>query len=218
VVTNTKTITAAIVLIGLIASCAPAHAQQLVEFQFGVRAGVPVTDFLESNTPQVSRQETFDRAWLVAGSTFGAVLRDRLLVQVDALYKRVRGRSRGNLATAPTFEYRAASFEFPVLFDYYLSKGSRRPFAGGGIVAGHVITGTTTSHAAAGTGGVETPFEGQFSIGNQLPAFVANGGVEWKGQRLVIRPEIRYTRWGRNPGAQIRRNQLEISIGFSLYR
>jgi hypothetical protein len=186
-----------------------------LEFQIGVRGGVPATNFVESNTPQVSRQETFDRAWVVIGPTIGAVIRDRLLIQLEAMYKPIRGRSQSiSPPTGARFEYRASSFEFPVLFDYYFSKGNRRPFAGGGIVAAHIVTGTTKAAAIAG----ETPFEGQFSMGNQLPAFVANGGIEWKTPRLAVRPEFRYTRWDRNPGAQISRNQIELSVGFSFFR
>jgi len=210
---------AAISILVLLAFSTPLFAQQRFELQFGVRAGVPLTDFIESDTPPVSVRETFDRPPVMAGPTFGAVLYNRLLVQLDAMYKPVRGISKSiNPASTTSFEFRAASFEFPVVFDYVFSKGDWRPYAGVGMVAGHVVTGTIESHSTAGPGGIETPFEGQFFLKNQLPAYIANGGVERSTFRLAIRPEIRYTRWHRQPGLQVQVNQVEVSVGFSLHR
>jgi hypothetical protein len=135
------------------------------------------------------------------------------------MYRRVRVISQ--TVTPPgagTFETRGASFEFPVILDYYFSKGKWRPYAGVGMVAGHVGTGTLESHAAPGSTGVEAPFVGQFFMKTQLPAYVANGGVEWSSSRLAIRPEVRYTKWPHKFGLQIQQNQVEISVGISLRR
>src|SRR5206468_8242586 len=99
-------------------------AQKGFEFQFGVRAGVAITKFLESDTPMINVRETFDRAPAIVGPTFGALLRDRLLIELDAMYRPLRYTSQGTRpADAVIFEIRAASFEFPVVFDYLFSKG-----------------------------------------------------------------------------------------------
>lgn len=214
----TNTIKKSVAVIGAVAvmtSFTPAFAQKGLEFQFGVRAGVPITKFIESDTPTINARETLDRASVIVGPTFGALLHDRLLIELDAMYKPLRFRSQSTTPGAVTFEIRAASFEFPVVFDYLFSKGNRRPFAGVGMVAGHIVTGTLESHGTAGSA-VETPFVGQFFLKHQLPAYVANGGMEWRTRALAIRPEIRYTHWHPKRGLAVRANQLEISVGLSL--
>jgi hypothetical protein len=202
-------------LLILVPLCAPGLAQRRLELQFGIQAGVPITRTFESSIRQATARETVNRAWGAVGPTFEAVLFDRVLMQVDALYKPLRA-SRQNLNPAsPTrFDFRAASFEFPVILDLYLSKDRPRPYAGGGVVVGHIFSGTTRS-SSTGPGG-ETPFEGQFFLSNQLPAFVANGGFEWNTARVAIRPELRYTRWSSVSGLRMGLNQVEVSVGFSM--
>jgi len=53
---------------------------------------------------------------------------------------------------------------------------------------------------------------------SQLPAFVINGGLEWRMPLLVIRPELRYTRWqgvSQSTSVARRENQFEYLVGFS---
>ena len=196
---------------------APPLVAQSVEFQVGVRAGVPLTRFFLSDLPAFNVRETAERVWFTAGPTFGAVLHNRFLIELDAMYKPFRAlqqpvRSPGG----STFELKAASFEFPLVVDYFFSRGERRSFAGFGVVAGYVGTGTIESHLMVPPGSVETPFEGQLLLRNQLPAYVANAGMEWNKPGLVIRPEVRYTNWRRSHGFQIDPHQVEVSIGFWL--
>jgi hypothetical protein len=63
---------------------------------------------------------------------------------------------------------------------------------------------------------VSAPFEGQLFLRTQLPAFLANAGLEWNSTHLALRPEIRYTRWQDAHGFHAVQNQVEISIGLSL--
>jgi len=219
VVTNTSKTAAAIGILVFLALSTPVFPQQHLELQFGVRAGVPLTNSFASDTRVITVRETVDRTPVTVGPTFEAVLYDRFLIQLDAMYRSFRGRSQSiNPPTGATFELRAASFEFPVVFDYVFSKRNWRPYAGVGMVAGHVVTGTIESHLTPAAGGVETPFEGQFFLKNQLPAYVANGGLQWNTVGLAIRPEVRYTHWHRKTGFETEQNQVEISVGFSLRR
>jgi hypothetical protein len=211
---NISKTAAARAMLAILVFSSPVLAQRGLKLQFGVRAGVPLTKFMESDIPMLTVRETFDRAPLTVGPAFGAVLYDRFLIQLDALYKRVRGRSQSVNPRGAIFEFRAASFEFPLIVDYYFAKGKWRPYAGVGVMAGHVVTGTLDSHFP-GAGGIETP-QGQLLLRNQLPAYVANGGVEWNTSGLAIRPEVRYTRWSDNPGVRVPINQFEVSVGFSL--
>jgi hypothetical protein len=216
---NVKRTPAKLVVLALLASSIPAFGQRRLEFQFGARVGVPVTKFMESDLPtMIFIRETFDRTMVTAGPTFGAIIHDRFLIQLDAMYKRVRGRQQGTNPGAAIFEFRAASFEFPVIVDYYFTRGRWRPYAGVGVVAGHISTGTLDSRfpPGSGAGELDTPFSGQLLLRKQLPAYVANGGLEWNISDLAIRPEVRYTRWNESHGVGVPVNQLEVSVGFSL--
>ena len=83
-------------------------------------------------------------------------------------------------------------------------------------MAGHIVTGTIESLSSTG-GSVEAPFEGQIFLKNQLPAYVAHGGVEWNSHGLSIRPEVRYTHWQKS-GFGFQQTQVEFSVGLSLHR
>ena len=90
-----------------------------------------------------------------------------------------------------------SSWEFPLIADYSILQGRIRPFAGGGILL------------------TERLSEGFL---NQLPAYVINGGLDWRVSRVVIRPELRYTRWSsvsQSTDVARRENQFEYLVGFS---
>jgi hypothetical protein len=213
--TNTSRIRAIIGIVGWLAFSYPAFAQQRLELQFGVRVGIPFTDSFTSDTPVISVRETVDRVPASVGPTFEAILYDRVLVQFDAVYKPFRGHQQSLIPpTGGSVDSRAAWFEFPVIADYLFSKRNTRPYAGLGIMAAQIGQGTIEDHFAPGVSTV--PFEAQLFLRNQLPAYLANGGLEWSTQHLVLRPEIRYTRWNKRNGFQAVQNQLELSIGLSL--
>jgi hypothetical protein len=213
--TNTSRIAAFIGVLGWLAFSLSASGQQRVEFQFGVRAGIPFTNSFTSDTPVVSVRETVDRVPASVGPTFEAILYDRMLVQFDAIYKPFRGRTQSlNPPTGGAVNFRAAWFEFPVIADYLFSKRKTRPYAGLGIMAAQIGQGTIEDQFPSGVSTV--PFEGQLFLRNQLPAYLANGGLEWNTTHLTLRPEIRYTRWHKGNGVQAIQNQLELSIGLSL--
>jgi hypothetical protein len=213
---NTDRIAAiACILAFLTFSPTPAEAQRRLNLQFGLRVGIPLTDTFTSDTPRLSVLETVDRVPASVGPSFEAILYDRLLLQLDAIYKPFRGRDQSvNPPTGATFNFRAASFEFPVIADYLITRGKRRPYAGLGVVAAHLMNGTNESLVP----GPNAPFEGQFFGRTQLPAYIANAGIQWDTSVIAIRPEVRYTTWTKGDGFQEVRRQWEISIGFSLHQ
>ena len=198
-----------------------ALAQNRIAFDFGIRAGVPLIGSLKSDSfqsfPGFSFQESFKKPHYTVGPTFGAVLYDRLLVQFDALYKPIRGTATDTTPTAVlTRTSRAGSWEFPLLFDYRFLHRTVRPFAGGGAVIGQTISGT--SDLAGAYANVVAPIPGTFYANvSQHPASVVNAGIEWSRSNLVIRPELRYTRWRKSrTGPRRKADQFEFLIGFSL--
>src|SRR5207253_1605248 len=71
------------------------------------------------------------------------------------------------------------------------------PYAGGGGIVGQTLSGTTESRATFfNTARTDRTYSQFRSSDNQFPAYIANAGVEWNRYRVVIRPEVRYTRWG----------------------
>ena len=179
-----------------------AFSQQRVVFELGLRAGVPATKILESSfngIPGVfSVQQSFERPAYTAGPSFGAVLYDRVLVQLDALYKPeapvLNNQTLQSASGTISSVTRGGSWEFPLVFDYRFLHGRIRPYAGGGSVIGQTLWGTGDFWTYFNTGRVNHSFS-EFQAGdNQFPAYVINTGLEWDKSRLVIRPELRYTR------------------------
>jgi hypothetical protein len=200
-----------------------AFAQHRLEFEFGVRAGIPITKLLESNSfpppPGFTFQESFEKPRYTIGPSFGAVLFDRVLVQFDALYKPIRSVTNDTTPAASfTTTARAASWEFPLVFDYLFLNRAVRPFVGGGMVAGQTVGGTAKTQGAFTTTGIPIVSETQYYADTaQFPAYVANAGIEWNKSAVVIRPELRYTRWDETLGSPKRKlDQFEFLLGFSL--
>ena len=196
-----------IVLLILIAALVT-YAQTPVQLEFGVRLGVPFTVPLESRLTgpaSVFSSQAFDRSAFSAGPTFAVVVYDRVAVEFDALYKPIEFRSSVFTGTSTsTSVIRGSSWEFPLIANYRFLNRPVRPYGGGGMLLGQTLN------------------TGQFrTFLNQLPAFVLNGGLEWPMSRLVLRPELRYTRWSaasQSTAAARRENQFEYLIGFSFRR
>jgi hypothetical protein len=176
--------------------------QEHIEFDFGVRTGVPLTVPFESQltgAASVFSSQAFSRPRVSVGPTVTAVVHDRIAIQFDALYKRSRFYSSFfNGTSFISSSSRVSSWEFPLIADYTILKRPVRPFGGGGILLGDTYTERFLS---------------------QLPGFVINGGLELRASRLVIRTEFRYTRWGnisQPTDIARRKNQFEYLAGLSL--
>ncbi|HEY2382375.1 MAG TPA: hypothetical protein VGK48_14450 [Terriglobia bacterium] len=211
------------IIAGIFISPEIAFGQQRVVFELGFRAGVPTTKGLESSftgMPGVfTVQPSFERPSFTAGPSFGAILYDRVMVQLDALYKPVRFANNQTFQSGTSSTVtRGGSWEFPLVFDYRFLQGRIRPYAGGGSVVGQTLWGTSDSWTYFDSGAVEH-FRTQFqNFDNQFPAYVANAGLEWDRSRLAIRPELRYTRWDSKTfdDPKRRSDQFEILIGLSV--
>ena len=212
-----------ILLTALLGTTAITFGQQRLTFEFGLRAGVPAKKILESRFTGIpgvfTFQQSFEKSSFTVGPTFGAVLYDRILVQLDALYKPVRfSTDETTPVAAISTSTRGGSWEFPLVFDYYFRRGALRPYAGGGGIVSQTLSGTTESRATFfNTARTDRTYSQFRSSDNQFPAYIANAGVEWNRYRVVIRPEVRYTRWDNTKTEpRRRRDQVEFLIGFSV--
>jgi len=199
-------------------------AQRRLDFELGVRTGVPITKPLSrvSTAPCCGiSTESFPRT-LIVGPTVGVVIFDRVQVELEALYRPLRlsseSRATGDnlvFTTSSVTRIRGALWEFPLIANYRFFRGAVRPYTGGGLVLVTSQSGTTENRNITTTG-VELRNLFDFSRRNWFSASVINAGLEWNMHRLEIRPELRYGHGYQDPFLLSRHpNQLEFFMGFA---
>lgn len=162
----------------------------------GVVVGVPLTGDVQSSsgplspyTGEVRRKFDFRS---VAGGVVETPIGERLSIEVDGLYRRLRYRNDPSVVV---------TWEIPVLTKYTLATGALMPFVEGGPsfrVTGN-LNSTNPSHYGA-TMGV---------------------GTNIRLRRFKIAPAVRYTRWATDGPKRIslpvftRQNQVELLVGIS---
>ena len=211
-------------LVLIFAHATAAVGQSPVSFEFGIRAGVPLMKNLRPSSFSCCGTVsivTSERPLYTVGPTFGAVLYDRISVQFEALYKPVESRF-SLFPPSPMFTSssttRGSSWEFPLLLNYRFRRGTMRPYAGVGIVIGERVSTVTESRTTNLVSGTVT--EGRAANSEffgQVPASIVDAGLEWPISYLIVRPEVRFSRWSHNqPNVAFRSaKQFEFLIGFS---
>ena len=181
------------VLFLLLAGAAGAFCQP---FSFGVKAGVPLTDFLSAAESQnVSYFTTTNR--YIAGVTAELRLPFGLGVEVDALYRHLNYQeSSGTVPIAASTT--ASDFEFPMLAKYRFPMIKKvHPFVDAGVafdsLAGVKQEIATVVNGIASASSTSNPSQLQNS---STRGFVIGGGIDIHFLVIHLQPEIRYTRWG----------------------
>jgi opacity protein-like surface antigen len=179
----------------LLAAAAGAFCQP---FSFGVKAGVPLTDFLSTaqsgNVSYVTATNRF-----IGGVTAELHLPFGLGVEVDALYRHLNYQENSNLVSGSTIAGTTASdFEFPLLGKYRFTKIKVvHPFVDAGVafdsLAGVKQEVTAVLNGIISKSGISNPGELHNS---STRGFVIGGGIDIHFLVIHILPEIRYTRWG----------------------
>jgi len=187
--------------------------------EIGVRAGVPFTTPLESTLTGPAAtysSEAFERSNYSVGPTVAAVIHNRFSLTFDSLYKPVHFTS--SFAGNSTTTVRGSSWEFPLIANYHFLNAPVRPYGGGGVLLGQKLSGRSETRTTdITTGAVTTRTDAFRTFWDQLPAYIINGGIEWRVSHFLLRPELRYTHWSRvsQPELAVRRqNQFEFLIGF----
>jgi len=182
---------------------------------FGVKAGLPLTDFL---SPVNNREFSFSanaRKYIV-GPTIEFHLPFGLGIEFDALYRRLD--YTGNALTccgAESVQGNGNEFEFPLLAKYRFPSKVVRPFVDAGF----------TFNKLSGLKQSEGSGAGFFSVSattKSAKGFVMGGGVGIGVFKVLhLAPEIRYTHWGSTSitdplslvnGSQ---NQAEFLVGIT---
>jgi opacity protein-like surface antigen len=162
-------------------------------FSFGVKAGVPLTDFLNTaESQQFAFTSTTDR--FIVGPTAELHLPFGLGVEFDILYRRFNYNGNGTLAGVVTSSSTTSNaWEFPLLAKYRFSMKIVHPYVDAGVAWDTLsgLTQTITKNFTTTT--TSTPVELNTTA---TRGFVMGGGLSVKLLVIHLSPEIRFTRWG----------------------
>jgi len=174
-------------------------------FSFGVKLGVPLTDFINAagnsqNASGFLDYSTHTNRYIVG---VGAEVRlpFHLGIEVDALYRHYDFQSspQNNLLPVVTTTSSTTSnaFEFPILGKFRFGSKLIHPFVDAGVafdtLQGVKQAVTTTVGTVTSSTSTSSPSE---VLNNTTHGFVVGGGLDIKILVIHIQPEIRYTRWG----------------------
>jgi opacity protein-like surface antigen len=162
-------------------------------FSYGVRAGMPLNNFLDAAK---SQQFAFNSATnrYIVGPTAELHLPFGLGVEFDILYRRFNYNGSGTLAGVVTSSSTTSSdWEFPLLAKYRFPMKIVHPYVDAGVswdklsgltqaITKNSITSTTSNPAELNT--------------TATRGFVMGAGLSVKVLVIHVSPEIRFTRWG----------------------
>lgn len=180
-----------IVVIGL-ATAALASAQNI---GYGVRGGVPLSDFLKAESKTGALTNVLrGRGNVILGPMLEVRLPFGLGIELDGIYR--RWDAEGVTSTGS-----ASTWEFPVYGKYRVPGVVVRPYVGGGVNFQRL--GDLGKFLGSGT-----------LADKDRRGFLGAAGFEVKVPFVRISPELRFTRWG-SSGPILSTNQIDLLIGFS---
>ena len=180
-------------------------------FNFGVKGGIPLTDFFSDVSSQSFSLASNAKHYIV-GPSLELKLPVGLSLELDALYRRMN--YSGTSSTSVSQSVSANGFEFPLMLKYKFPGVVARPYVDAGF-AFDTLSGLTQTITSK-VGLTNPPPSGQFTEG-----FVMGGGLDVNLHIFHLAPEIRYTHWGSSrlvdplnlvKGSQ---NQAELLVGIT---
>ena len=205
-------------LLLLLAGAAAAFPQAV---SFGVKGGVPLTDFFSAVQQQNFNFNTAPNRYII-GPTLEIGLLAGFRFEVDALYRHLNYSSQAQLVDAlQSTQTTANAWEFPLLLKWRMPTPIIKPYLDGGVafdtLNGVKQTVVSTVRAVTGTTGTSSPAElkNSHSVG-----LVLGAGVDIHAIFVHISPEIRYTRWTNqhfnlNNILTTNQNQAEFLVGIT---
>jgi opacity protein-like surface antigen len=173
----------------------PAFSQP---FSFGVKAGVPLTDFLNTASNGHLSYFTNTNRYIV-GVTGELHLPFGLGVELDVLYRHLNYQSTSmGVDTFSTSSTTGNAWEFPLLAKYRFPAKIVRPYIDAGV-AWDTLQGlkqsitSVTIPGLTSTSSTSNPSELQH---NGTTGFVVGAGIDAHLLVIHLTPEIRFTHWG----------------------
>ena len=152
---------------------------------FGVKVGVPLTDFF-STVESKNFGFSSNTKQYIAGGTVEVRFPFGLGVELDGLYHPL---NYGGASSASTETVTAHSFEFPLLVKYRFPTKVVKPFIDAGVAFSTLSDLKTTVVTTLGISNAPSTTKNPMG-------FVMGGGVDIHLLIIHIQPEIRYTHWG----------------------
>ena len=174
---------------------------------FGVKLGVPLTDFVNAVKTSNSAGSFLSYATHTNRYIFGVggeiKLPLHLGIELNALYRHVNYSSTqqisGITTTIVNANTSAHDFEFPLLLKFRFGGKLVKPYIAGGV-AWDTLAGlkqdvrTSILNVTGGTStSTSTPSQLQHKTSR---GYVAGAGLDIKILLIHIKPEVRFTRWG----------------------
>jgi hypothetical protein len=198
-------------------------------FEFGVKAGVPLTSFFDVGSPQGSTHggssySAATRRYTIGASGEWRVTRS-LGIEINAMYHRLGYdadiSSVANFVTMSSFRVSGGSWDFPILAKYRVKTFSSLYISAGGTVRHIGPVHETGQQTVIEVSSVTTPIKTDSPSDFQkrvYPGATAGVGSNLNKFHLHILPELRYTRWLSNIShaagpIRLTPNQFEFLLG-----
>ncbi len=192
-------------------------------FTFGVKLGVPATDFLSTVQNSNITYHSYTNRYLV-GPTAELRLPFGLGLEVDALYRHYSFWTAGSLPPQVINRLTNATtnaWEFPLLAKYRFPFPVVRPFVDAGV-AWDTLQGFKQSITLVSSTPIQPPTNLNQPAHNTTTGFVLGGGLDIHAPFVHVSPEIRYTHWGTQhfvtsvaSGFSSNQNQAEVMVGIT---
>lgn len=161
------------------------------QVDFGLKAGLPITDITETFSNAVARTNKPYR-WTL-GPMIELDLPAGFGIEINALYRRV-GYEEQTFSQETKFT--DGLWDFPLIGKYKFAGTLARPYVGAGWTYRRIPDLLRFDSSSNGV--------------------VTSAGVRISGGVAKISPEVRYTRWANpdfQPGFRTKKNQFEILVG-----
>ena len=194
-------------------------------FSFGIKGGLPMTDFVNAAQTQ-NFTATANTNRYIVGPTAELRLPFGLGVELDVLYRHFGYDSSGGISgitsTFTTKSTTSSAWEFPLLAKYRFPSKVLRPFVDAGVSWDKLsgLTQTVRNTVASVTSSTTTGTPAELSK-DTTRGFVIGAGVDVKLLVIHLSPEVRYTHWGSShfvdPLGLItsKQNQAEFLVGIT---
>ena len=210
-------------------------------FQFGLKAGVPITKyfytgFLSTRSSGGIQLSAATRRYVIAFSAERRLI-GALGFEVDVKYQRIGYHHDENFFSSASgvggtirFDATGSSWDIPLMIKHRFGR-SQHPYVMGGYVIRHI-----GSLRARGTSTISEPFPTRHIVITQIDTdetdlgdkhnfsgLTIGAGFEFGTGRLHVLPELRYSRWLNNiefgSGVlRLRQDQVEFLLGIAFGR
>jgi opacity protein-like surface antigen len=190
---------------------------------FGIKGGMPMTDFVNAASSGRFNASTVTNRYIV-GPTVELRLPFGLGIEADVLYRHFSYRSNGlaSVGSSIAADTSTGAWEFPLLAKYRFKGKLVRPYVDAGVSWDKLSGVTQAVKSIVNNVTTTSTSSNPFELRNDVTrGFVMGAGLDIKLLVLHVSPEVRFTRWGAkhfiDPAGIIdsKQNQAEFLVGIT---